>query len=46
MKFTAIATAILPLASAAMFSQEEYDSGKVMSKMMAAKEVWLSECWR
>jgi hypothetical protein len=39
MKFSCIATALLPLASAALFSKEEYVSGEVMSKMMVAKEV-------
>lgn len=39
MKFTTIATALLPLANAAMFTKEEYESGEVMGMMMAAKEV-------
>ncbi|KAF2260017.1 hypothetical protein CC78DRAFT_502275 [Lojkania enalia] len=38
MKFAAVAAALLPLASGAMFSKEEYDSGDVMAKMMEAKE--------
>ena len=40
MKFSGIATVLLPLASAALFSKEEYVSGEVMSKMMVAKEVY------
>jgi hypothetical protein len=39
MKFATIAAALLPLASAASYSKEEYDSGAVMAKMMVAKEV-------
>ena len=39
MKLSVIATALLPLASAASFSKEEYVSGEVMAKMMEAKEV-------
>jgi hypothetical protein len=39
MKFSVIATTLLPLASAASFSKEEYVSGEVMAKMMEAKEV-------
>jgi hypothetical protein len=41
MKWTTIATAVaaVPLASAAMFTKEQYRSGEVMSKMMEAKEV-------
>jgi hypothetical protein len=39
MKFATIAAALLPLASAAFYAQEEYDSGEVMAKMMQAKEV-------
>ncbi|KAF2105453.1 hypothetical protein BDV96DRAFT_509329 [Lophiotrema nucula] len=38
MKFTTIAIAMLPLANAAMYTKEEYDSGVVMDNMMAAKE--------
>ncbi|KAF2744808.1 hypothetical protein M011DRAFT_496066 [Sporormia fimetaria CBS 119925] len=38
MKFTAIATALLPLAYAASFTKEQYESGEVMAKMMEAKE--------
>jgi hypothetical protein len=41
MKWTTIATALaaVPLASAALFAKEQYRSGEVMEKMMAAKEV-------
>ncbi|CAI6336922.1 unnamed protein product [Periconia digitata] len=38
MKFTTLTAALLPLAADAMFSKEEYTSGAVMEKMMAAKE--------
>jgi choice-of-anchor B domain-containing protein len=40
MKWTTIATALaaVPLASAALFAKEQYRSGEVMEKMMAAKE--------
>lgn len=37
MKFATIAAALLSLAHG--FTKEEYDSGVVMAKMMAAKEV-------
>lgn len=40
MKFATIAAALLPLASAATYTTEEYESGAVMQKMMVAKEVW------
>jgi len=39
MKFISVATALLPLASGALYSKEEYTSGEVMSKMMEVKEV-------
>jgi hypothetical protein len=39
MKLLSVAAAVLPFASAAMFTKEEYDSGAVMSLMMEAKEV-------
>jgi hypothetical protein len=40
MKLLSVAATLLPaLASAAMFTKEEYDSGEVMSLMMEAKEV-------
>ena len=39
MKFISVAAAVLPLASGAMFSKEEYTSGAVMAMMMEAKEV-------
>jgi hypothetical protein len=39
MKFISVAAALLPLASGAMYSKEEYKSGAVMSMMMEAKEV-------
>jgi hypothetical protein len=39
MKFISVAAALLPMASGAMFAKEEYESGKVMSAMMEAKEV-------
>lgn len=41
MKWTTLATAFaaVPLASAAMFTKEQYRSGEVMSSMMEAKEV-------
>lgn len=39
MKFAALAAAVLPLASAARYTKEEYRSGAVMAKMMEAKEV-------
>jgi hypothetical protein len=39
MKFISVAAALLPLASGAMYSKEEYKSGAVMAKMMEAKEV-------
>ncbi|SMQ55114.1 unnamed protein product [Zymoseptoria tritici ST99CH_3D7] len=38
MKFLSVAAAVLPFASAAMFTKEEYDSGAVMQLMMEAKE--------
>lgn len=37
-----VAAALLPFASAAMFSEEEYNSGAVMKLMMEAKEVMQS----
>lgn len=40
MKFSVVAAALLPLAYG--FSKEDYDSGRVMAKMMAAKEVSIS----
>lgn len=40
MRFATIAAALLPLAHG--FTKEEYDSGAVMAKMMAAKEVLLT----
>lgn len=40
MKFTTIASVLLPMASAAMYSKEEYTSGAVMAKMMEVKEVF------
>jgi len=39
MKFATVAAALLPLAQGAMFTKEQYESGEVMDKMMAAKEV-------
>jgi hypothetical protein len=39
MKFATVAAALLPLAYG--FSQDDYDSGRVMAKMMEAKEVRL-----
>lgn len=39
MKFLAAAAALLPLASAAGFTKEEYESGQVMKWMMEKKEV-------
>ncbi|KAK4500135.1 hypothetical protein PRZ48_008321 [Zasmidium cellare] len=42
MKFVTLAAACLPLALGAMFNKDEYDSGAVMAKMMAAKE----SAWR
>ena len=39
MKFATVSAALLPLTNAAMFSKEQYTSGAVMAKMMAAKEV-------
>jgi hypothetical protein len=38
MKLISVAAALLPLASGAMFSQQEYESGQVMAVMMQAKE--------
>ncbi|KAF2642940.1 hypothetical protein P280DRAFT_488139 [Massarina eburnea CBS 473.64] len=38
MRFTTVATALLPLVEGAMFSKQEYTSGAVMAKMMEAKE--------
>jgi hypothetical protein len=40
MKLLTIATGLLPLVSAARYSKEQYDSGEVMARMMAAKEVF------
>jgi hypothetical protein len=40
MKFATLAAALLPLVHG--FTKEEYDSGAVMAKMMAAKEVLLA----
>lgn len=40
MKWTTVAAALVPVASAAVgFTKEEYTSGKVMAWMMQAKEV-------
>lgn len=39
MKLITVVAALLPLASAAGYSKQEYDSGAVMAKMMAKKEV-------
>lgn len=39
MKVVMLAAACLPLTLGAMYSKDEYDSGAVMAKMMAAKEV-------
>lgn len=40
MKLTTFTAAALPvLASAAQYTEEQYDSGEVMAKMMEAKEV-------
>ena len=41
MKFATVAAAVLPLASAAMYSKQEYESGVVMAEMRAEKEVRL-----
>ncbi|KAF2246784.1 hypothetical protein BU26DRAFT_53386 [Trematosphaeria pertusa] len=38
MKLITVVAALLPLASAAGYSKQEYDSGAVMAKMMAKKE--------
>jgi hypothetical protein len=43
MKFSAVATLLPVLASAAFFSKEEYESGAVHMKHMEAKEVRLSK---
>lgn len=40
MKFATFAAAVLPVASAARYSKEEYTSGAVMAKMMEVKEVY------
>jgi hypothetical protein len=40
MKFATLAAALLPLVHG--FTKEEYDSGAVMAKMRAAKEVLLA----
>lgn len=39
MKLSLFAAAVLPLASAAFFSEEQYKSGEVMARMMERKEV-------
>jgi hypothetical protein len=39
MRLSPVAAALLPLASADMFTKEQYRSGEVMSRMMEAKEV-------
>lgn len=39
MKFATVIAALLPLASAATYTKEEYEDGTVMAKMMQAKEV-------
>ena len=39
MKFSTVAAALLPLASAELYTKEEYRSGAVMAMMMEAKEV-------
>lgn len=42
---SAAAAALLPLASGAAFSSEEYASGEVMQFMMEAKEVCTNNSW-
>lgn len=39
MRYSTLAAALLPLASAELYTKEEYRSGAVMAAMMEAKEV-------